>query len=462
VAYVADQGNQLRIEGSPGNDTATVALSSDGTQLVVTAGFHGQPPTTQTFPVTANGATIGLIVFHGRAGNDAFTNNTPIPALADGGSGQDTLIGGTASDTLIGGSGDDVLIGHGTADSLFGGAGRDTLTNAGGGNDRIDGGDDNDTITSTSGQSTLVGGRGHDAYLVGPSGNTIVRKPGDTLTVAGGAANANTVQIDQAHATTRITPAGRRLLHFLDHTGVEDKWLIGVDVDWQTGLPTNTPDAVPSKDTHCSAFAASVAQQLGIELLTPPQHNPTQVNLNGGQAFLADAQNFWFNGEGLAPGETTYGASSPADQWINPGTPSAASQGWANVATKVSADASSPQYAYDLMQEAQDLANAGDLVIASFNNFQPSPSGGPGPGHIAVIRPADKTSGELTMFGPEETQAGHYNLLNAPIALGFSAHIPNFNGDVSQYVGATTSASHPVIQFFYNTNPPVVPASTGG
>ena len=43
-------------------------------------------------------------------------------------------------------------------------------------------------------------------------------------------------------------------------------------------------------------------------------------------------------------------------------------------------------------------------------------------GHIAVVRPAEKTAAELDADGPQITQAGKHNHRSATLAEGFAQH----------------------------------------
>jgi len=90
-----------------------------------------------------------------------------------------------------------------------------------------------------------------------------------------------------------ITEAGQRLAQKLDSFEVEKHWPAGVHINWETGDPTGKPEKTPGKHTHCSAFVASAAKQLGIYILRPPEH---------GQMLLANAQNEWLSSEGAANG----------------------------------------------------------------------------------------------------------------------------------------------------------------
>jgi Ca2+-binding RTX toxin-like protein len=69
------------------------------------------------------------LVINGRGGDDVIeaTGLTGMLLTADGGDGDDVLIGSPGSDILRGGNGDDVLIGNGGQDALDGGPGDNTV-----------------------------------------------------------------------------------------------------------------------------------------------------------------------------------------------------------------------------------------------------------------------------------------------------------------------------------------------
>ena len=68
-------------------------------------------------------------------------------------------------------------------------------------------------------------------------------------------------------------------------------------------------------------------------------------------------------------------------------------------------------------EEAQALANAGNLVVAVYKEDDPKRHG-----HAAVIRPADKSRAQIESEGPQVAQAGMENFSNAPLATGFRHH----------------------------------------
>src|SRR5277367_4043110 len=140
-----------------------------------------------------------------------------------------------------------------------------------------------------------------------------------------------------------ISPAGDRLSAFLDGMRVESLWLANQHVNWETGEPDRGAGYEgPGKHTHCSAFAASAAKRLGVYLLRPPEH---------GQQLLANAQAKWIAGE------------------------EGRQAGWRPVSD---------------MHKAQHLANQGDLVLVLYQNHDQHI-----PGHIAIVRPSDKSARAL-------------------------------------------------------------------
>lgn len=165
-----------------------------------------------------------------------------------------------------------------------------------------------------------------------------------------------------------ITEAGQRLAKKLDGFDVEKHWPAHLHVNWQTGIPDGKPEHGTSKHTHCSAFVASAAKQLGVYILRPPEH---------GQVLLANAQNEWLAGEGAA-------------------------QGWHHLKDGA---------------EAEDAANHGDLVVASYHNHHDNK-----PGHIAIVRPSNKSAEAIAIEGPELVQAGATNYNDVSAKKGFVGH----------------------------------------
>jgi hypothetical protein len=173
-----------------------------------------------------------------------------------------------------------------------------------------------------------------------------------------------------------ITPEGSRLGALLDGMNVETLWQQGYRVDWQTGTAKGPPETSPGRHTHCSAFAAAAAERLGVYLLRPPEH---------GLKFLANAQERWLNGAEAA--------------------------GWNRVGRLADAGAS---------LSAVALANQGKFVVAVY--FQPPKADKEVPGHIAIVRPSDKSPALIVSDGPDVIQAGMHNHRLTTLHAGFADH----------------------------------------
>jgi hypothetical protein len=165
-----------------------------------------------------------------------------------------------------------------------------------------------------------------------------------------------------------ITPDGERLAQFLDHSDVDRLWVAGWHVDWRTGEIDRSAPGGPEARTHCSAFAAAMADRLGIYVLRPPEHS---------QNLLSNAQMRWLREHG-------------------------AEHGWRGLGSDIA---------------AQTAANGGELVLEAFENPDPHR-----PGHIAIVRPSQKTPAALNREGPQETQAGEQNAISTTTAAGFRHH----------------------------------------
>jgi len=179
-----------------------------------------------------------------------------------------------------------------------------------------------------------------------------------------------------------ITPAGERLAALLDGMHVESLWLANEHVNWETGEPDRGAGYEgPGRHTHCSAFAAAVAKKEGVYLLHPPEH---------GQSLLSNAQAKWLL--------TAEGKQA----------------GWRPVTD---------------MHKAQHLANEGNLVIVIYENPNPKE-----PGHIAIVRPSEKSARALEENGPETIQAGEHNHNKTNVRIGFENHPGAFPSGVRYYV----------------------------
>lgn len=140
----------LTIVGTNSSDTVSVAQVGNVYQVTENNPVdRSLPPVVTSVPVAS---ITGVIRFDGLDGNDTFTNYTTWACVANGGDGNDILIGGYGNDTLNGGRGDD---------RLYGGYGNDTL-DGGDHADFLDGGVGNDTLRGGAGVDRLYGSIGDD------------------------------------------------------------------------------------------------------------------------------------------------------------------------------------------------------------------------------------------------------------------------------------------------------------
>jgi hypothetical protein len=178
-----------------------------------------------------------------------------------------------------------------------------------------------------------------------------------------------------------ITAAGKYLEAVFDSMNVETLWLAHEHVNWETGRPDRSADYEgPGKATHCSAFAAAVGKRLDVYMLRPPEH---------GQILLASAQAAWFSS-----------AKGRAAGWREEPDP----------------------------REAQRLANHGRMVVVVFQSADPHR-----PGHIAIVRPSDKSMQALQEDGPRIIQAGQRNYNSTSTRNGFKAHAGAWPSGVHYY-----------------------------
>jgi Ca2+-binding RTX toxin-like protein len=110
-----------------------------------------------------------------------------VPIDARGGTGDDTLTGGAATNRLAGAAGNDELRGGPNHDSLDGGDGNDLLV-GGDGQDQLDAGPDNDTVFGGAGADLAIGRSGSDFVDAG-SDNDTVKGNGGNDTIFGGDGN---------------------------------------------------------------------------------------------------------------------------------------------------------------------------------------------------------------------------------------------------------------------------------
>jgi Ca2+-binding RTX toxin-like protein len=168
-------------------------------------------------------APINRVVLFGGAGNDVIDASAlNVTAEIYGGTGDDTITGGSAADILVGGDGNDVLAGNGGRDLLIGGRGAD----------RVDGDADEDIVV---GGYTL-----HDADVVALRAISTewtssrlyaervsnIRGPVTTGLNAGSFLRADVTTFDDNAVDTLFGDAGRDWFFFnVDRSTARDKFL---------------------------------------------------------------------------------------------------------------------------------------------------------------------------------------------------------------------------------------------
>jgi Ca2+-binding RTX toxin-like protein len=182
TASFSPQAGTLTVFGDNLDNTITTSRNTAGNILV----NGGAVPVQGGTPTVAN---TDLIQVFGQGGNDTITLDEANGALPRanlfGGTGNDTLTGGSGGDMLFGQSGNDTLLGKGGNDLLFGGANNDTLI-GGDGDDQVFGeagddrmvwnpGDDTDLFEGGSGTDTaeVNGGNGDETFTVTANGTRV-------------------------------------------------------------------------------------------------------------------------------------------------------------------------------------------------------------------------------------------------------------------------------------------------
>lgn len=155
-------------------------------------------------------ASLNLLRFFGRDGNDLFVNRN-VPALLNvqGDAGDDYLLGGGQDDLLRGGSGNDLLFGGDGNDYLndtagdnylFGGNGNDRLY-GGSGEDFVSGDSGDDILAGHDGNDFLTGGSGHDFLMGGAASDILNGDAGNDLLVGGDVTYSNSMMPMDSDAT---------------------------------------------------------------------------------------------------------------------------------------------------------------------------------------------------------------------------------------------------------------------
>ena len=190
--------------------------------------------------VTANGVEeafpldeLTRIELYGRGGHDVLelAAGFRVPALIEGGAGNDVLAGGDAGDTLFGNDGDDDINGRRGEDHMEGGDGNDSM-NGGVASDTVSGGAGDDIVSGGGEDDTVAGGPGED-QLGGGGGST------DTLDYSARTTALRLVPDNEFHASGREEVENDRVFDIDrviggsgdDYIAVGSTWVFGGDGD---------------------------------------------------------------------------------------------------------------------------------------------------------------------------------------------------------------------------------------
>jgi Ca2+-binding RTX toxin-like protein len=168
---------KIQFTGLTGNDRLTVLL-----------------PPWLSMSVEANGGTgddvligsYGADILNGDEGNDLLVGGSGVDTIR-GGDGDDELSGGYGDDKLRGEDGRDILNGNQGKDDLSGGDGADKLL-GGSGDDRLSGGSADDHLHGDAGNDKLTGGSGND-WLFGGTGRDRISGSTGLDIIDGGSGN---------------------------------------------------------------------------------------------------------------------------------------------------------------------------------------------------------------------------------------------------------------------------------
>jgi hypothetical protein len=192
-------------------------------------------------------SSVKEIVFNGYAGNDKFNNRTSIPSEADGGTGNDILLGGYSKDTVYGGDGKDYIDGRNGNDKLYGGSNNDLIFGdkgddfiyGGTGADFLFGGVGRDSIWGESGMDSLDGGPDTELKMIGGTNtDTFID---DTTSFPGGDFKSNDI------SSTKHSALGMFDYNIADNTDRPNQRLAAYLASQNTD-PIPNPDPIPTPD----------------------------------------------------------------------------------------------------------------------------------------------------------------------------------------------------------------------
>jgi hypothetical protein len=253
----------------------------------------------QDFPL----ASINSISFQGLSGHDRFENLTHLPSTAYGGTGNDTLLGGSAVDQFFGGDGydyldgrlgNDILYGEGQQDRIFGDAGNDYI-NGGADLDMLYGGLGDDTMYGEEGNDWIDGGTGGNKMYGGIGADKFYNFPATKKVPKGFAHDLNTKQGDTSSAANEPT------FGWFDANMVDPGLRSQVKLSYRD-IGITRPDMFDIYNQVKVDGTVSTGELADLRKLAAPSTNvgmPEDVRVLAGKVASANAANAKFQGQAL-------------------------------------------------------------------------------------------------------------------------------------------------------------------
>jgi Ca2+-binding RTX toxin-like protein len=202
-------------EGGAGTDTTEVNGGGGAEQFTTTAnGTRVRFDRIDPAPFSIDIGTTENLVLNANGGNDSFSNTGNLAALikitADGGTGNDTLLGSNGIDLLLGGDGNDFIDGQQGNDVAFMGAGNDTF--------QWDPGDGSDVIEGQDGTDTMLfnGSGGAEIFTASANGQRVLftRNLGNIVMDLAGVESIDLNTLGSTDTTTVNDLGGTDLVEF--------------------------------------------------------------------------------------------------------------------------------------------------------------------------------------------------------------------------------------------------------
>jgi Ca2+-binding RTX toxin-like protein len=182
----------LAVNGTAGNDTILIKQEFGNYNVSINGAEQNYDPE----------VVVGFNVFCGDGDDILIVTNDPRGLYADGGNGNDRMVGSDGPDTFLGAAGKDQLYGAGGNDRINGAGGNDKVFGDAGA-DRMYGGDGNDYVDGGSSADRMYPGGGVDA-VYGQGGNDIMFCIDSVADQLFGGSGIDTAHVDGADARASI------------------------------------------------------------------------------------------------------------------------------------------------------------------------------------------------------------------------------------------------------------------